>query len=392
MSLNKADIDHIIARMLESQESISDLNVTVGRPFQVVSSGRLVPVSLDSPIEQITPYQAEIFALHLMGSDARLLKALVREGSCDFSYQLAGQARFRVNVFQQKGYYSTVMRKLSTHIPTVKELELPESFYKMAREKNGIILFTGATGTGKSTSLAAILNEINEAEPLHVITLEDPIEFVHAHRKATFNQRELGADFDSFAHGLRAALRQAPNVILVGEMRDRETIEIGLSAAETGHLVFSTLHTVDAGQTVNRIIGMFSKDEEQQIRIRLADTIRWVVCQKLLPKVGGGRVAVFEVMNNNVRIKDSILNGESEGKTFYEIIDSGEAFNMQTFDKDILRCYERGLITEETALAYASHRAVVSRGIDQLKAQKGEKTSDIEGLKLDGDYGKEHRR
>lgn len=392
MSLNKADIDQIITRMLESQENISDLNVTVGRPFQVVSSGRLVPVSLDSPIEQITPYQAEIFALHLMGSDARLLKALSREGSCDFSYQLPGRARFRVNVFQQKGYYSTVMRKLSTHIPTVKELELPESFYKMARERNGIILFTGATGTGKSTSLAAILNEINEAEPVHVVTLEDPIEFVHAHRKATFNQRELGADFDSFAHGLRAALRQAPNVILVGEMRDRETIEIGLSAAETGHLVFSTLHTVDAGQTVNRIIGMFSKDEEQQIRIRLADTIRWVVCQKLLPKVGGGRVAVFEVMNNNVRIKDSILNGESEGKTFYEIIDSGEAFNMQTFDKDILRFYERGLITEETALAYASHRAVVSRGIDQLKAQKGEKTSDIEGLKLDGNYGKEHRR
>ncbi|MEW5949196.1 MAG: PilT/PilU family type 4a pilus ATPase [Thermodesulfobacteriota bacterium] len=390
--MNKADIDHIITRMLESQESISDLNVTVGRPFQVVSSGRLVPVSLDSPIEQITPYQAEIFALHLMGSDARLLKTLVREGSCDFSYQLPGRARFRVNVFQQKGYYSTVMRKLSTHIPTVKELELPESFYKMARERNGVILFTGATGTGKSTSLAAILNEINEAEPVHVITLEDPIEFVHAHRKATFNQRELGADFDSFAHGLRAALRQAPNVVLVGEMRDRETIEIGLSAAETGHLVFSTLHTVDAGQTVNRIIGMFSKDEEQQIRIRLADTVRWVVCQKLLPKVGGGRVAVFEVMNNNVRIKDSILNGESEGKTFYEIIDSGEAFNMQTFDKDILRSYERGLITEETALAYASHRAVVSRGIDQLKAQKGEKTSDIEGLKLDGDYGKERRR
>lgn len=392
MSLNKADIDHIITRMLESQESISDLNVTVGRLFQVVSSGRLVPVSLDSPIEQITPYQAEIFALHLMGSDLRLLKTLAREGSCDFSYQLPGRARFRVNVFQQKGYYSTVMRKLSTHIPTVTELELPASFYKMARERNGIILFTGATGTGKSTSLAAILNEINEAEPVHVITLEDPIEFVHAHRKATFNQRELGTDFDSFAHGLRAALRQAPNVILVGEMRDRETIEIGLSAAETGHLVFSTLHTVDAGQTVNRIIGMFSKDEEQQIRIRLADTMRWVVCQKLLPKVGGGRVAVFEVMNNNVRIKDSILNGESEGKTFYEIIDSGEAFNMQTFDKDILRSYERGLIAEETALAYASHRAVVSRGIDQLKARKGEKTSDIEGLRLDGDYGKERRR
>ncbi len=391
MSLNRADVDHVIARMLESHENISDLNVSVGRPFQVVSAGRLVPVSMDFPIGEITPYQAEIFALQLVNSDSRLLKTLIREGSCDFSYELPGQARFRVNVFQQKGCYTTVMRKLSTHIPTIAELNLPESFFKVAKEKNGIILFTGATGTGKSTSLAAILNEINESDPAHVVTLEDPIEFVHSHKKATFNQRELGTDFDSFANGLRAALRQAPNVILVGEMRDRETIEIGLSAAETGHLVFSTLHTVDAGQTINRIIGMFNKDEEQQIRIRLADTVRWVVCQKLLPKVGGGRVAVFEVMSNNVRIKDAILNGESEGKTFYEIIDSGEAFNMMTFDKDILRCFEHGLITEETALSYSSHRAVVGRGIDQIKARKGEKTSDIEGLKLDSDYDRNSR-
>lgn len=386
--MNTSDIDHIISRMLEYSDNISDLNVTVGKPFQVVSSGRLVPVPMDFPVQEITQYQAERFALQLIDSDSRLMKILVREGSCDFSYQLAGRARFRVNVFQQKGCFSTIMRKLSTHIPTISELELPPMFFKMAKEKNGIILFTGATGTGKSTSLAAILNEINEAEAVHIISLEDPIEFVHPHKKATFNQRELGTDFDAFSSGLRASLRQAPNVILVGEMRDRETIEIGLSAAETGHLVFSTLHTVDAGQTINRIIGMFAKDEEQQIRIRLADTIRWVVCQKLIPKTGGGRLAVFEVMSNNVRIKDAILNGESEGKTFYDIIDSGEAFNMQTFDKDILDRYEKGLIDEETALAYGSRRAVVARGMDRIKAEKGEKTSDIENLKIDRDYGK----
>lgn len=386
--MNASDLDHILSRMLESQENISDLNITVGRPFQVVSSGCLTPVPLDIPLEQITPYQAEAFALQLINSDYRLLETLVREGSCDLSYQLAGRARFRVNIFQQKGCTSIIMRKLSTHIPTVAELNLPASFNRIAKEKNGLILFTGATGTGKSTSLAAILNEINETESVHVITLEDPVEFVHPHRKATFNQRELGTDFSSFATGLRAALRQAPNVILVGEMRDRETIEIGLSAAETGHLVFSTLHTVDAGQTVNRIIGMFNKDEEQQIRIRLADTIRWVVCQKLLPKTGGGRVAVFEVMLNNIRVKDAILNGEAEGKSFYDIVDTGEAFNMQTFDKDILQRYEDGLITEETALAYASRRAIVGRGIDRIKAQKGEQTSDIKNLKLDREYGR----
>lgn len=391
MVLNRADVDHIIARMLESKENISDLNIAVNRPFQVVSAGYLVPVSMDIPIKEITAYQAETFALRLINSDPRLLKTLVREGSCDFSYELADQARFRVNVFQQRGYYSTVMRKLGTHVPTIAELNLPEAFYQMSKGKNGIILFTGATGSGKTTSIAAILNQINEEEPVHVVTLEDPVEFVYVQRKATFNQRELGTDFDSFAHGLRAALRQAPNVILVGEMRDRETIDIGLSAAETGHLVFSSLHTVDAGQTINRIIGMFDKDEERQIRIRLADTIHWVVCQKLIPRVGGGRVAVFEIMNNNIRVKDTILNGESEGKTFYEILDSGEAFNMQTFDKDILRRYEQGLITEETALAYASHRSVVGRGIDQIKARKGEKTSEIEGLKLDREYDKKQR-
>jgi twitching motility protein PilT len=259
----------------------------------------------------------------------------------------------------------------------------------MAEERNGLILVVGATGSGKSTTLAAILDVVNDTKPVHVVTLEDPVEFVHPHKKATFNQRELGTDFDAFANGLRAALRQAPKIILVGEMRDRETLEIGLSAAETGHLVLSTLHTIDAGQTVNRILGMFDKDEERMIRMRLADSLRWVVAQRLLPKVGGGRVAAFEIMSTNIRIEDIILNGESEGKTFYEVILDSESLGMQTFDTHILRLFKEGLITEETALSYASKRSVVARGLDTIKATKGERTSDIEGLSLDVEYSRQ---
>ena len=220
------------------------------------------------------------------------------------------------------------------------------------------------------------------------MTLEDPVEYQHPHKKSTFNQRELGGDFDTFANGLRAALRQAPKVILVGEMRDRETVEIGLSAAETGHLVLSTLHTVDAGQTINRILGMFSSEEENQIRIRLADTVRWIVCQRLLPKIGGGRVAAFEILGRNLRVVDTIQNGESEGKTYYEIMQAGKAFGMTTFDDYIVGLYERALITEETALAYSSRKGIVGRGIDSVKSAKGEATTDIDELEMDSKYGK----
>ena len=305
--MQQPQIDYILTKLLESQGNVSDLNITAGKPFQVESSGQLVPVDFKPSIKEITPFQSEMFALNLLGGDRRLTEILLREGSCDLSYQLAGKARFRVNVFSQRNRYSTVMRKLETEIPTVEQLGLPPAFKKLSKEKNGIILVTGATGSGKTTSLAGVLNDINESQAVHVVTLEDPVEFVHPHKKSTFNQREMGHDFDTFASGLRAALRQAPKVILVGEMRDRETVEIGLSAAETGHLVLTTLHTVDAGQTINRIIGMFEQEEEQQIRIRLADTVRWIVCQRLLPKEGGGRVAAFEIMGSNLNIKDMIL-------------------------------------------------------------------------------------
>ncbi len=372
--------------MMSRHPRVSDLNFTVGRPCQVAADGRLHAVNPEQMPGGLTGYQTEIFTLALIDNNKRLLTDLIRHGSCDFSYSLQNGPRFRVNVFSQRGTYSIVMRKLESKIPNIKELGLPQCFKTMAREKNGIILFTGATGTGKTTSLAAILDEINSTEPLHVITLEDPIEYVHQHKKATFNQRELGRDFDTFANGLRAALRQAPHVILVGEIRDRETIEIAMNAAETGHLVFSTLHTMNAGHTVNRILGMFTTEEERQVRFRLADSLRWVVGQRLLPKEQGGRVAIFEIMQNNIRVKDAIINGEKEGKTFYDIIDSGNAYDMQTFDQHIVQLFEQGIINEETALAYASSRAKVRQGIDKVKSTRGEKTSDIENLTIDTDW------
>jgi len=386
--MRKQQIDHILGDMLESYDNVSDLNVTADKPFQVESSGQLKPVSLEPPVDRLTPFQTEIFALNLINNDRRLTKTLLTEGSCDLSYQLAGKARFRVNVFSQKGCYSVVMRQLATRIPTIEEMKLPPAFSKMTEVLNGIILVTGATGSGKSTSLAAFLNEINEKKSVHVVTLEDPVEFVHSQKTATFNQREMGMDFDGFASGLRAALRQAPKVILVGEMRDRETVEIGLSAAETGHLVLSTLHTVDAGQTINRIVGMFDQEDEQQIRIRLADTARWIACQRLLPKIGGGRVAAFEILGSNLMVKDLILNGETEDKTLYDIMEKSQAFGMMTFDQCIAEHYANGLITEETAMAYASRKATVGRSIDSIKATKGEKTTSIEDLKIDDGYGK----
>jgi twitching motility protein PilT len=390
--MRKQEIDHILAKMLDSHDNVSDLNITVGKSFQVESSGQLDAVEMTPAFNELTPFQTEIFALNIIDQNRRLTETLLLRGSCDSSYELLGKARFRVNIFSQRSNLSIVLRKLETKIPTCQELNLPRAFLKMADEKNGIILVTGATGSGKTTSLAAVLNEINEAKSVHVVTLEDPVEYQHPHKKSTFNQREMGNDFDTFASGLRAALRQAPKVILVGEMRDRETVEIGLSAAETGHLVLSTLHTVDAGSTINRMLGMFSTEEENQVRIRLSDTVRWIVCQRLLPKEGGGRVAAFEIMGTNLRVKDSILQGESEGKTFYEIIDAGGAFGWTTFDKFIVALYEKGSISEETAMAYASQKGIVGRGIDQVKSKRGEATTDIEDLAVDRDYGKPKKR
>ncbi|MCP3872832.1 MAG: PilT/PilU family type 4a pilus ATPase [Desulfobacteraceae bacterium] len=388
--MKKQQIDHILNKMLDSHDNVSDLNFTPGKPLQVESSSELIAVNIKPDFKLLTPFQTEIFALNLINNSRKLTETLLREGSCDLSYQLGDKARFRVNIFSRSGKYSIVLRKLETKIPTIEELNLPKAFHPMAEERNGIIFVTGATGSGKTTSLAALLDKINESKSVHVITLEDPIEYQHPQKKSTFNQRELGADFDTFANGLRAALRQAPKVILVGEMRDRETVEIGLTAAETGHLVLSTLHTVDAGQTINRVLGMFSTEEEKQIRIRLADTLRWVVSQRLLPKIGGGRVAAFEIMGSNLRVKDSILNGESEGKTFNDIITAGKSQGMVSFDEYIISLYEEGNISEDIASSYASRKDIVGRGLDSIKSSRGETTTQIDTLQIDHGYkGKE---
>jgi twitching motility protein PilT len=339
-------------------------------------------------VAKLTPSQTETIALNIIGRNRRLTEDLIKTGSCDCSYALGQKARFRVNIFTQRGHYTIICRKLSTTIPSVDQLNLPPIFHTAAREKTGLILVTGATGSGKSTTLAALLNELNETASIHIVTLEDPVEFVHPQKKATFNQREMGNDFSTFANGLRAALRQAPKVILVGEMRDRETVEIGMSAAETGHLVMSTLHTINAGQTINRIVGMFDQVEEKQIRIRLAETIRYIVSQRLIPKVGGGRIAALEIMGNNLRVKEAIEHGESEGKTFYEIIEAAGSFGWKTFDMAMLELFEQNLITEETALLYCTNKGVVTRGIDKIKKARGENTSNVTGLALDMEYRK----
>jgi twitching motility protein PilT len=256
-------------------------------------------------------------------------------------------------------------------------LNLPEILHQCAKEKTGLVLVTGATGSGKSTTLAALLDEINETKAVHIVTLEDPVEFIYTQKMATINQREMGTDFDNFASGLRASLRQAPKIILVGEMRDRATVEIALSAAETGHLVMSTLHTIDAGQTINRILGMFDPEEQEQVRQRLADTLRWIVGQRLAPKIGGGRQAVLEIMGSNLRTKESILFGESEGKSFHEIIEASYTFGWRSFDQSCLEAYAAGIITEETAVLYCSKRGPVQRGIDNIKKSRGEATTEF---------------
>ena len=386
--MKKQEIDHILVKMLDYHREVSDLNFTVGKPMQVESAGELIPVDFKPNFKALTPFQTEVIAMNLINQDRRLTQALLTTGSCDMSYSLPGKARFRVNIFSQGANISIVLRKLESKIPTIEERELPKTMFQIAKDVNGIVFVTGATGSGKTTTLAAILDEINENKSVHIITLEDPVEYQHPHKKSTFNQRELGMDFDTYAHGLRAALRQAPKVILVGEMRDRETIEIGLRAAETGHLVFTTLHTVDAGSTVNRILGMFSTEDAEQIRIRLADTMRWIVSQRLLPKVGGGRVATFEILGSNLRVKDLILHGESEGKTFYEIMEASNAFGMITFDQHIVGLFEQGLIAQETALGYCSHKGVVGRGIDSIKSARGEATTDIGNLEIDRNYAR----
>jgi twitching motility protein PilT len=380
--MRRNELDYYLNAMLETHTEVSDILFTVDRPMQVEVTGMLQPVLAEPVVERLKPFQTETIALNLIGNSKRLMEDLLRTGSCDASYSLADKARFRVNIFAQRGNFSIVMRKLNANIPTLTDLNLPPIILKTAREKTGLVLVTGATGSGKSTTLAALLDEINANSAIHIITLEDPVEFVYTQKKATINQRELGTDFDCFPTGLRAAMRQAPKVILVGEMRDRATVEIALSAAETGHLVFSTLHTIDAGQTINRILGMFEPDEQEQVRYRLADTLRWVIGQRLAPRLAGGRWPLIEIMGANLRVKESIMLGESEGKSFYEIIESSQTFGWRTFDFACLEAYKDGIISEEVAVHNASKRGHVTRGLDMIKKSRGDNNTSAAELRM----------
>src|SRR5678816_704421 len=383
--MRRAELDSILVDMLETHDGISDLNFTVGRPFQVESYGELKAANIQPSIAGLTPYQTEQIALHVIGGDVRLLRELLHRGACDCSYGMDDRTRFRVNIFKQRGHFAVVMRKMQSEMPSIASLGLQPIFHDMCREKNGLILVTGATGSGKSTTLSAMLNEINERLSVHVVTLEDPIEFIHVHNLATFNQRELGSDFESYPSGLRSALRQAPKVILVGEMRDRETVEIALTAAETGHLVLSTIHTINAGQSINRILGMFAREEEGQLRIRLADTLRWIVSQRLVPRLSGGRVLVNEIMGTNLRVRETINLGEGDARSFYDIVEANATFGWTTFDQSLGRAYANGEISAETADLYASNKARMTRYIDDINKRRGLVEEKSPGLKLDLD-------
>jgi len=357
------DLDPLLETMLDAAPGISDLNLSVGRPPQVEVDGQLRAVPY-AGIERLLPYQTELIAMRLLAGKRDAIDRLVRTGSTDLSYSLARRTRFRVNIFAQRGTYSVVLRVIPSKVPSVEELGIPAVVNEIANERNGIVLVTGPTGSGKSTTLAAIINKLNREKAIHIITIEDPIEYLHPHQVATINQREVGADTQTFALALRAALRQAPKVILVGEMRDVETISIALEASETGHLVLSTLHTIDASKTIDRIVGVFPKNEERQVRTRFAQSFKWIVSQRLIPKQGGGRMAVCEILRSNSRTREYVAEGEKEGKSLLDAMEDGVLEGMQSFDYELERLINTGQLDRETALSYATNRTNLQLRLD----------------------------
>lgn len=381
MSMTRPQFDALMGQVLDRHPEVADIILTTGKPIQAEVHGELTDAATSPDLGRLSAAFTQATAQALIGDNSRLQKALAAKGSCDLAYALPGRGRFRVNIFSQRGSLALVLRRLPSHIPTMAELSLPAVFQALAQEQHGLVLVTGAAGAGKSNTLAALLDRINETRAGHIVTLEDPVEFIHAHKRGTVNQRELGIDFDTFASGLRAAFRQGPKVILVGEIRDPETMEIAIQAAGTGHLVLATLHTTDAAATINRILGLFSPSEERLVRMRLAECLRYIVSQRLLPRVDGGRVAAFEVLKNTLRIKDLILQGETADKTVYGVLETSAPAGMQTFDQHLFALYQQGLIHEDTALLCASDRARLTLLVDRAKSRRGEKAS---SLVLDG--------
>lgn len=364
------DLPPVIERMLLVSDKISDLNFSVGQLPQVEINGKLTPVQ-PLGLQKLTPYQTEIIAMALLKENADAAERLIQTGTADLSYSLPSRARFRCNVFQQRGVYSIVMRVIPTDVPTLKSLQLPKQLAEIAELRNGLVLITGPTGSGKSSTLAAVIDIINETKHYHVVAIEDPIEYLHTHKNSTINQREVGHDTIDFPSALRAALRQAPKVILIGEMRDYETTEIALEAAETGHLVLSTLHTIDASKTIDRIIGLYPKADEPVIRTRLAQTFRHIVSQRLIPRADfRGRVAAVEILRSTPRTREYIEHGESDGKSLLDAMRDGKLEGMQDFDSVIKDLIEREIVSVEDGLAFATNQN------NLLLALKGLSSSD----------------
>jgi twitching motility protein PilT len=346
----------VLQRMLSVSDKVSDLIFSPGRPPQIELVGKLQPVAVPG-LEKLLPQHTAGIAKIILGNHERAIESLEKRGSADVSFSAPGMSRFRVNIFMQRGTHAIVMRVIPPRAPRFEDFNLPSQLREIADLKNGIVLVTGPTGSGKSTTLAAIIDLINETKYYHIITIEDPIEFLHAHKNSTVHQREIHSDTPDFALGLRAALRQAPKVILVGEIRDHETAEVALEAAETGHLVLSTLHTIDASKTIERIVGIFPKADEQSIRTRLAQSFRFIVSQRLLPRADkGGRIAAIEILKSTARTRQYVEQGEKEGKSLIDAMEQGELEGMQTFDGVLEKMIRNGLVTAEDALPYATNQ------------------------------------
>jgi twitching motility protein PilT len=363
------ELDRLLTAMIQSAEGISDLLFVAGKPPQVEVHGALESLAFEWPESVLTGERIESLAGTIINNNGKLLRDLGEHGSCDCSYALENLCRFRVNIYRQNGSCAMVLRRLQSEIPSLESLGLPPVFREIVEEKTGLVFVTGGSGNGKTTTLAALLNEINRTSKVHVVSLEDPIEFLHPQMKSTFSQRELGRDFYNFPDGLRAALRQAPKVILVGEIRDRETMEIALTAGETGHLVFTTLHTVSADQTVHRIIGLFTQDEEQQVRERLAASLRYIVGQRLVPRKGGGRLLVTELMGSSLRTREAIGVGENENRRLHDIIEAGTTGGWHSFEQSLLKAVEHDLITEETAMLNCVNKPTMRQRLDTARAR-----------------------
>ena len=351
----------LLAAMLRASEKVSDLIFSPGRPPQVEVLGQLVPVKMEG-LSALTADDTRRIAADLIGNNKQVINTLREQGSCDISYGLPGLARFRVNAFIQRGSCAVVMRVIPTEIPEFPSLHLPSHLGDVVNLRNGIVLVTGPTSSGKSSTVAALLDRINRERDFHIITIEDPIEFLHNHKRSTTHQRELHSDTPNFALALRAALRQAPKVIFVGEMRDRETIEMVLEAADMGLIVFSTLNTVDPAKTIERIVTSYPPEEQKSIRERLAKSFRFIVSQRLIPRAdGSGRVPVFEIVKSNGRTRECIEKGEHEGKTLLDAIKAGEADGMQSFDSEIAKLVRNGMVDLETGVSFANNASVLGQ-------------------------------